>query len=286
MRKKPANSRAKKLFVLPTERSKPVLDPWQYAFLVTGEKKIGKTSFAIEGCEEYVIQFDKPQLSYNIRETLVDSWNKFLKILKALEAAVENDEFPYTRIVIDGTGEWYTMCQVAACKVFQVDHPSEVGYARCWHWIRDNFLDAVNRLLRLQISAKCGLIFIAHSEWKEVMTRSGVKIDRMVPNLPSKCEEIVNGKVDGWFTYDYIGEKRIMIILGDETTGAGHRIDGRFRTPDGEAVREIYMGESSKSAQENFLKAFNNKQTYTTYKELRKKNRTKTPTRRRKGSEK
>lgn len=256
-------------FKLPTGRSEPVSDWWRYAFLVTGEKKIGKTSWAIQDCEEYVLQFDKPQLSYNIRETSVTSWKHFTRILNALEAAVEAGDFPYTRIVIDGVGEWYTMCQLAACKHFQVDHPSDVGYARCWHKIRDDFNDAVNRMLRLQVNAKCGMVFIAHSEWKEVATRGGGKAEKRVPNLPPKCEEVINGKVDGWFCYDYMGDDRVLIVLGDETTGAGHRIDGRFQTADGRRVREIHMGNSAEEAHANFLRAFNNEQDYATIKEMR-----------------
>jgi hypothetical protein len=53
---------------LPTGRRDQVDDPWRYAYLITGEKKIGKTSFAINGCEEYVIQLDKPQIGYKNRE--------------------------------------------------------------------------------------------------------------------------------------------------------------------------------------------------------------------------
>lgn len=256
---------------LPTGRSAPVTDPWQYAYLITGEKKIGKTKFAIEGVEELVLQFDKPQMAYKIREIMIESWTKFKRTLIALEdkASEGNSDFPYQRIVIDGAGEWYTMCQTFTCKKFGVEHPSEEGYARAWHFLRDEFTDAVNRLLRLQRSVGCGMVFIAHSEWKEKKTRDGAKTERLVPNLPPRAEEILNGKCDAWFTWDYSGERRIMVVQGDEITGAGHRIDGHFQTPDGERIREIYMGESSAEALENFTKAFNNEQPYTTLRGLK-----------------
>lgn len=255
-------------FVLPTGRRKPSSNPWELAYLITGEKKIGKTTFAVEGCEEYVLQFDKPQLTYNIRETSITSWKHFMKVLRAIEQKAESGDFPFERIIIDGAGEWYQMMQAEACKHFGVEHPSEEGYARCWHYIRDNFLDAVNRLLRMQSSVSCGLIFIAHSEWKE---RN--KQEVLVPNLPSKCEEILNGKCDGWFNYGYQGSERVLTIRGDETIAAGHRIDGHFMTTDGRRVSDIHMGDSPKDALRNFLLAFNNEQTYadhTEWKEQRK----------------
>lgn len=257
--------------VLPTGRSKPSADPWSYAYLMTGEKKIGKTKFAIEGCEEMVFQFDKPQLAYEIREVVIKSWKQFKQGLEALEdkAAEDPGEFPYQRIVIDGAGEWYQMCQQWVCQKFGVEHPSEEGYARAWHKLRDEFTDSVNRLLRLQRNVGCGIIFIAHSEWKEKNTRDGEKIERLVPNLPPRAEEILNGKCDAWFTWDYSGDRRIMVVQGDEVTGAGHRIDGHFLTRDGRRVREIDMGNSSEEALANFMRAFNNEATHATIKEAR-----------------
>ena len=250
-------------------------DPWQYSYLITGQKKIGKTSFAIQGSEELVIQFDKPQISYSIREVVPKSWKEFERALRALEKKVEEDDFPYNRIVVDGCGEWYQMCQLNACDHFKVDHPSEVGYAKCWHKIRDDFLDAVNRLHRLQVTAECGLMFIAHAEWKETKTRFGNTVEKMVPALPPKAEAIIGGKVDGWFVYDYAGEERVLTVLGDETMGAGHRIDNRFETTDGRRIREVTMGSSAEEALANFVAAFRNEQDYATYKELRNRNKKK-----------
>lgn len=260
---------------LPTGRREPTSDPWELAYLLTGQKKIGKTTFAIQDCEELVIQFDKPQLSYRIREMCPKNWRHFMRILAAIEARVEEGDFPYQRIVVDGAGEWYTMCHLAACAYFGVEHPGDIPYGKCWHKIRDDFTAVVNRLLRLQNDAECGLVFIAHCDWKEVKTRDGRKIEKLVPNLPAKCEEILNGKVDGWFVYDYTGEERILIIRGDETTGAGHRIDGHFRTPKGNDIREIHMGNSAEEGLANFLAAFRNEQTYTTYRALLKQRKRK-----------
>ena len=254
--------------VITMERRTPVADPWAYAYLITGEKKIGKTAFSIEGVEEYVMQCDKPQLAYDIREDIVTRWQQAVQIVNQLLEMATKGEMPFQRVVVDGAGELYAMCQTAACAHFGVEHPSEVGYARCWHKIRDDFTALVNKLLRLQRVANCGLVFIAHAEWKEKVTRDRQKIERFVPNLPAKCEEILNGKCDAWFTWDYVGKRRVMLIQGDELVAAGHRIDGHFLTPDGRRVREIYMGRSPAEAREAFEAAFRNEQTYTSIKEL------------------
>ena len=266
-------------FQLPTGRREPIKDPWMYAYLITGEKKIGKTSFALEGCEEFVLQFDKPNLAYKIREECPKTWREVTRIIKALEVAAEEGEFPYQRIIVDGIGEAYAMCQLDVCSHFAVEHPSDVGFAKGWHKLRDEFTDFINRILRLQHVAQCGAMFIAHAEWKEVNVRGGGKIEKLVPNLAGRCEEIVNGKVDAWFVYDYMDKRRVLVTQGDMETGAGHRIDGHFLTPDSRKIVEIDMGSNPKEAMTNFLKAFHNQQDYTTIEELEESSKAKSPPR-------
>lgn len=269
-------------FKLPTGRRAPVSDPWRFAYLLTGEKKIGKTSFAIQGSEELVFQFDKPQLAYNIREIVIESWSEVMKGIKALEDAATAGDFPYTRLIFDGVSEWYAMAQAFTCNHFGIEHPSDEGYAKGWHYLRDIFSDAVTRILRLQETANCGVVFIAHAEWKDVPVRSPwdappgakiPKIEKLVPNLSSRCEEIVGGKVDGWFCYDYDDNDRIIIVQGNQSISAGHRIDGRFLTSDGRRVREIYAGTSAKEALENFISAFRNEWEFIDLAEWKKANR-------------
>jgi len=261
----------KATFTLPTDRRVPETSPWKYAYHVTGERKIGKTTFAIEGCEELVIQFDKPQLAYPIPETVIQTWSSFQdgkigfeQVLRAVEAkAEEAGKFPYDRIVIDGVSEWYAMCTTWACKQHGVKDPSEnENWGATWRLIRETFLEAVNRLLRLQVTADCGLVFISHCEWRQKTVKGGGTVEKLESDLQNRCEKIINGKVDGWFVYCYQEGKRVLCLLGDETIGAGHRIDGHFMTPDKRRVSEIYMGDETTDATfalAQFLAAFENK---------------------------
>jgi len=255
-------------FVLPTVRTKPSIDPWQFAYLLLGEKKIGKTAFAIQGCEEYVLQFDKPQIGKEIRETVITDWKQFLHILKAIEEAAKTNDLIYQRIIIDGVAEWYNMCDKYICEKLGVQDLADAEWSAGWRGIKREFTNSVNRLLRLQITAECGLIFIAHTQWKEKPARRGSKekIPYLTGSLSPACEEIINGKVDANFLYDKTGDDRILTIRGTEEVDAGHRIDSQFFTPGREEIREIYMGTSPKESLTNFLAAFNNEQTYKTYK--------------------
>lgn len=257
---------------LPTTRRAPTVNWRSYAYLITGEKKIGKTSFAIAGAEELVIQFDKPQIAYAIQEVVPHKWQDVKDVVSQLETLAAEDpaSFPYDRIVIDGAGESYQMCQEWACKKLGVGHPSDAEWGKGWSLLREEYTAFVNAVLKLQSSAGCGAMFIAHSEWREKRVRGQEQsVSQLVPNLPSRCEEILNGKVDAYFTYDYHGEARVLTLLGDESVAAGHRMNGMFMTPGGERVREVYMGNSPEEAMTNFIAAFNNEQPVATYKELK-----------------
>lgn len=243
-------------------RRVPVNDPWRYTYVILGEKKIGKTTFAIEDSEEFVLQFDRPQLSQSIREEHIEDFTKLTAVVDALEklAEEEGEDFPFNRIVIDGVGGMWQCVTDACLKHFRIKHPSEEEWGAGWHWIRDRFTELVDRLNMFKVNHGCGVLYIAHSEWKEVRKRGAPSVEKLKAELPPKCESILEGKADMWALYDYSGPERILVIQGDESVSAGHSIDGHFLTPAGDKVREIPMGNSPEEALANFLTAFNNKQ--------------------------
>lgn len=71
--------------------------------------------------------------------------------------------------------------------------------------------------------------------------------------------ELVEGSVDIWAYYTYDKRRRVLQILGDDHVSAGHRLEGRFLTPDGRPIRRIDMGGSAKQAYRNVTDAFNNR---------------------------
>ncbi len=246
------------------ERRVPVNDPWRYTYMILGEKKIGKTTLAIEDSEEYVLQFDRPQLSQPIREAHIRDYKTLVDTVKALEtlAKTEGADFPFNRIVIDGVGGMWQCITDACLTHFRIQHPSEQDWGEAWHWIRDQFTEFVDRLNAFKVNHGCGVLYIAHSEWKETKKRGAAPVEKLKAELTAKCESILEGKVDMWALYDFNGRERMLVIQGDETLSAGHSIDGHFQTPDGEIVREIPMGTSSEEALENFLRAFANEQPF------------------------
>lgn len=244
---------------LPTKPSAASDDMSEYHFLIHGEKKIGKTTFTTVEEGVFLLTFDPKQKALEIMQEHCPNWETFEAYLKALEAAAAAGKYPYKRVVIDGADIWYARCQDWACRQLGIKHPSEEDWGKGWDKLKVTFANAVDRLLALP----GGVWFISHSQWKEIETRQkGVKVTKLVPNLRSGGEEILVGRVDGWFAYDYKEDERILIVKGDERTGAGHRVRGHFQTPDGRAVIEIPMGNDEFVAWTNFKAAFNNKQPF------------------------
>jgi hypothetical protein len=50
-----------------------------------------------------------------------------------------------------------------------------------------------------------------------------------------------------------------LVIGGSDEVDAGHRIDGRFKYPNGEPINTVPMGRSPKEGYRNFVQAFENK---------------------------
>ena len=248
---------------LPSKYIDPIDDLNEFSILIHGEKKVGKTTLANQGGRTLFLQHDPTQKAYRRLEVCIPNWRTYLATIKELERATKKKKFPYDRVCIDGADAWFKNCQRYVCKKLIINHPADEGWGRGWDNLRDEFTDGLNRLLALL--PFCSVWFLCHSAWKEVDLRGGGKTNKLLPRLSGMAEEILNGMVDGWFAYDY-GKKgrRIMILQGDEMTGAGHRISSpeeghpHFCDQNGEALKEIRMGSSPKEAYASLIAAFKN----------------------------
>ncbi len=242
---------------IPTKLSEPSANLREYSVLIHGEKKIGKTTLFAQEKNALFLEFDPPQRALRILQRHVPDWPHFMAYIDLMEQRPGNIE----TLIVDGADLCYQVCFDWCCKKLAIVHPhDEKDYGKSWRFIRDTFEGAMLRILSLDgIAAR----FICHSKWQEVENRDGKTVEKLVPFLTSQAEEVLNGRIDLWGAYMYHGNKRILVIQGDEKTGAGHRIDTQLRTPEGDAIAEIPMGTDPKEAYRNLLRAFCNKQEYT-----------------------
>jgi hypothetical protein len=242
----------KEKFVLSTEITEPSDRLEDYIILLTGEKKIGKTTLASEfnSDKSYFLATEVGYRGLRIRKSDITDWRTAKAAARALKKAGKK----YGPIIVDTVDKLYALCESYICEKLMINNLSDEewgkGYAAC----RKEF-DAFITLLS-QIGV--GLILITHTEEREVKRRGGGTYDRIVPTMSNQARKVIEPLVDIWCYYMYDEERRVLVIQGDDHISAGHRLVERFRTPAGKPVRQIDMGRSAKRGFKNLLAAFNN----------------------------
>lgn len=234
---------------LPTERSTPSDDLANYTWLIFGEKKIGKTSLtALFG--EVIHLFTEPGgKALRVYPIVIDTWRKFKQTVKILRK-----DKKFNTVVIDIVDKLYPWCEDYTCEKLVIKDLADEEWGKGWRENRKEF----ERVFDMLLNSGKGVVFISHAQEQEIEARDGTKYDRMMPTMHKRMRELVEGSVDIWAYYTYDKKRRVLQILGDDEVSAGHRLEGRFRTPDGDAIRRIDMGTSAKQGYKNVVAAFNN----------------------------
>jgi hypothetical protein len=236
-------------FRLPTERSVPSDDLGAYTWLIFGEKKIGKTSLTALFGETLHLFTEPGGKALKVYPVVVDNWRKLQKAIRALAKDKKFDT-----VVIDIVDKLWPMSEDYVCEKLVIKDIADEEWGKGWRAQKREFERQIDALLNIGK----GVVFISHAMEAEVETRDGETYDRMQPTMHKKMRETIEGVVDIWAYYTYDKRRRVLQILGDDHVSAGHRLEGRFQTPDGRPIRRIDMGTSAKQAYANVVAAFNN----------------------------
>jgi len=242
----------KETFKLSEEITEPSDRLEDYIILLTGEKKIGKTTLASQFDAErsYFLATEVGYRGVRIRKSDITNWRTAKAATKALEKAGTK----YGPIVVDTVDKLFDQCEEYVCDKLGINHLSEEewgkGYAEC----RREFDRLITRLSRIGV----GLILISHTEEKDIKHRDGGTYHRVVPTMSNQARKVIEPLVDIWTYFSYDDSRRVLVIQGDEHVSAGHRLVDRFRTPEGKPIRQIDMGHSAKRGFKNLMAAFNN----------------------------
>lgn len=255
-KKKSAAKEVKRVRVtLPTKRSKPSRLIGDYTWLIYGEKKIGKTSLVSHFPNCFHLMFEPGGRALSIFQRAIPDWEYFQEYVKLLEKG----DHDFRTVCVDTGQMSYDLAFEYACRVYGFQYPSESDYGKDWNKVKRTFQDPHRLLLSLGL----GYVVIAHIVEKKIEPRNGPKFDAICPDLSGRAEKFYTGIIDNIAYYHYRGNKRFLQIRGDDYVQAGTRCEENFLTPKGEPVCMIPMGNSSKEAYQNLMKAFNNKQSET-----------------------
>lgn len=236
---------------LPDKKSVPKSRLEDFVTLLYGEVKVGKTTLLQHHENAFYAMFEAGGKSVATYQKPIPSWEYWIAYVKELR----KDKF-FRHVVIDTVDVAARQCVVYVCDKLGIDHPAEEDYGKGYDMIAAEFQ---RRMITELTSLGKGVTFVSHAEQKEVKSRSGEKFDRIQPTMSKMARRVIEPSVDIWAYYCLNGNRRQLHIEGDDLIAAGHRLETRFKYPDGNPIRVIPMGSSSKEAYRNFVDAFNNK---------------------------
>lgn len=237
---------------LSTDYTEPIDDLGGATILISGEKKIGKTSLANQFGNNLVMAHEVGYKGLRIRKEDVPDWDSARAVVKALR----KDKF-YNTVTVDTADKSFAQCEDWSNRRLGIAHASEAEWGKGWAAIRKEYERFVDSLAH---TGK-GVILISHTAEKEVKKRNGESYTVISSTMPRQGREIIEGLVDIWCYFGYDGSRRVLTIMGDDHISAGHRFSERFRTPDGRPIRAIDMGRSAEEGYKNFVRAWRNKYT-------------------------
>lgn len=105
----------------------------------------------------------------------MNSWATFKATVKRLER-----ERPkrYSFIVVDVVDILYLHCRQEVCESINIAHESDLDHGKGWDAVKKEWTRWVAKLCTLGY----GVVFVSHSEWKEIKTRIA-SYHRVVPTL-------------------------------------------------------------------------------------------------------
>lgn len=242
---------------LPTSKAKPPNDLTQYRVFIYGEGGVGKSSLMARfggKSDTLFFQFELASTGLEIfRTPLLADWGMVREFVSMLKAGDHN----YGAVCFDTGTPAYERCLEWVCKKRGVTHPHDANdFGATWKAVTDEYRGVMRDL------AQAGLVVtvVAHDKLSEIETRTGQRIWRIEPNMGGKCLQYFRENSDVIGYYHMVGRYRYLQIMGDDYVMAKANPENHFRTPAGDRIVRIPMGDSADEAYHNLILAFNNKQ--------------------------
>lgn len=171
---------------LPTEKTKPVDDPAKLRWLFYSEPKTGKTTLAAGFNDPIFLITERSTESIAAYAVPIKSWEDFRDVVELLIRG--NHKFKTA--VVDVVDVLYRYCIEFCCKRLNIVHQSDIGFAKGYHSVDNEFEHWLNKLEMSGI----GLIFTSHLAEKEVNTGKST-FTKIIPGLQPRGRTILEPKV-------------------------------------------------------------------------------------------
>ena len=173
--------------LLPDKKSEIETDFSKYMWLVYGQPKIGKSTFASRFPKPLFMSTEPGLKGLEVFKVDIDNWSSFCDYCLLL-ATKKND---FSTIVIDTIDNLYQMCIEHVCNEFDMIHPSDKDYGKGWSFVNNEFSRVITKLSMLNY----GLVFISHDVIRDVEL-GVIKISKTMPTVGTGARKILLGLCD------------------------------------------------------------------------------------------
>jgi len=157
-------------------------------FFFHGPPKIGKSTLT-SGYPDtvHLVTSEKELGRLKVDYILINTWIKAVSAVDELIATKNKKMYRDKKIiVIDFVDQTYLMCNETTCDKLGIDHASEAGYGKGVDMIDTEYRRWINKL----IASRYGIIFISHTQIREVNTIGGSKT-KVISSLPKRARDII-----------------------------------------------------------------------------------------------
>ena len=235
----------------------PPTDLRRYAWLIYGNKGIGKTSLASRFEGAFFLALEPGTKGLRVASKPVPDWEHFVGYIDLLV----NASNPKLTVIVDTIDLAYDYAFDFECKRLKIDNPREENdFGATWRRIRKMFRQQIERLMLLP----GGVVFVSHDTEKEVTligSDGAFVTDRVQPTIARQGLMEIEGLVDIVAYYGYDMGERCLWLDGSQQRVAKCRPEDNFLVKGTtDRVTCIPMGTTSQQAYDNLLRAFDNQQ--------------------------
>lgn len=207
---------------LPTEKSIPKKNLFDYPIFIHGQPKIGKSTVVSEIPNILFADTEGGLSALEVYKQPITSWNNGEGSFLQLCSDFTKEEHNYVALCIDTVDRLHKLCQHYVMVKHDITHPSDLDWGKGWELVKDEFM---RPLIKLSLSPY-GLILISHTKMIEITTRTS-KLTKAIPTLQPAIWEQVDAfvSIELYFTIEETedGEERIIKTRPSEKWIAGDR---------------------------------------------------------------